>query len=204
MRIAVVEDHPLFRDALVRGWREVGYDVVFAVGAVSAVPTDLRNLCRTVDILVVDVALPDGSGVDLARQVMSTCGERVRIVVLSSHDDVRTVIDARDSGCSAFVSKTVGLEQLIAVLRLVAQGGVSFPNIASHVDEARVNLSSRELDCLALVAEGFSNREIAETLGVSQETIKTTLGNARNKLGANDRAHAVALALEQNILRRRT
>ena len=203
MRLALVEDHPLYRDALVRGLRSASYEVVLAVGSLAELPADTSVLCRAIDLLVVDVELPDGSGVDLARRVVSTCQSRVPVVVLSSHDDARTVSEVQAAGCSAFVSKAVALEELVEVLRSVALGRVSFPAVdTTHVSPG--HLSSRELDCLTLVAEGFSNREIAETLGVSRETVKTTLDNARNKLGANDRAHAVALALEHNMLKRRT
>jgi len=197
----LVEDHPLFRDALVRGLRSVPFDVLFAVGSAANVPGgDITNLA-SVDVLILDVELPNESGLDVAQRVVGAGRGRPKVVILSSHDDAQTVREARRVGCAAFISKAVALEELVAVLNAVHRGETRFP--PEHDRPEAVHVSARELDCLTLVAEGFTNRAVADALGISYETVKTTLGNVRAKLGAIDRAHAVARAYELGYLKRK-
>ena len=201
MRIALVEDHPLFRDALVRGLRGVPFDVLFAVGSATDVPGGDITRVVDVDVLILDVELPNESGLDVARRVLAGGRNHPRVVILSSHDDPQTIREARRVGCSAFISKTVALEELVEVLKAVLRGEIRFP--ADRDSRETGHLSARELDCLSLVAEGFTNRAAADALGISHETVKTTLENVRSKLGAVDRAHAVARAYELGYLKRR-
>lgn len=197
-RVGIVEDHPLFGDALRRVLTDSGFEVVFHVASVAAGADALR--LHSPDVVLLDLSLPDGDGLELPRRFGAEFIARPVWIVLSSFDDVRRANAARAAGCRGFLSKTQHVEHIVAAIRETLSGEeVIEPRAKQLVGEVR-GPTERELACLALVAEGFTNRDIAQALGVSAETVKTLLSNVRDKLGAADRAQAVALAYERGLL----
>lgn len=202
MRIGIVEDHPLFRDAIQRAVEAEGIEVLFAVSTLEASTRSLGALApdRRPEIVLVDIELPDGDGIDHAAASMKRTPGGSKWIVLTSHADATQQERARRAGCAAFLAKAAHARDVIETLRRVAAGEMVFEYSDGRTPV--VSLSPRELDVLALVAEGFTNGEISDALGISVETVKTVLGHARAKLGAADRAHAVALAFEAGLLRK--
>jgi DNA-binding NarL/FixJ family response regulator len=147
--------------------------------------------------------LPDGSGLDLAADAMIQANKTdvPRFVVLSSREEASWIAEAKRVNCSGYIAKSAPPHRIAAIVRAVARGERVFEirGVASGMS-AEPTLTSRELSCLALVAEGLTNREIAEVLGVTSETIKSHLSVVREKLGASDRAQAVAIGVRRGLV----
>lgn len=202
-RVAIVEDHPLFHAALTAMLAKQGFEVVFVATTVAEARTLLGE--HVVDVVLLDLGLPDGSGLELVRERLGCDVHREggpRYVVLSSFDDGRSMASVERSGCEGFVSKLAEPSAIAACVRAVARGERVFDWRPGQVtsDGVAAVLTERESACLALTAEGMTNAEIASVLGVSSETVKTHMAAIRAKLGANDRAHAVAIAVRRGLL----
>ena len=175
--------------------------------AITGEACDGEQALRTVplarpDVVLLDMSLPGVQGLDVLRELQKL-REPPRVVVLTIHDERELVLGAARLGAHGYVLKqaSVAVEELVDAITAAAEGGFYFsPEIVDILREppapvAPVPLSARELEVLRLVATGAENREIAERLFVSSETVKTHLATIYRKLGVAGRAHAVAAAL---------
>lgn len=196
VRVGVVEDHPLFRRALERLIQAQGWTLVFACEDLASARAALRG--TEVDVVVLDLQLPDGSGLDL----LGTSGPP--FLVISSWDDAATVKEVERAGGRGLVSKAAEDGAIAAAIRDVVAGRTAFarprPASSTGPTASAPILSGRELECLVLVAEGLSNREIADVLGIGIETVKSHVGAILQKLAAKDRAQAVAFAVRRGLI----
>ena len=207
--LLVVDDHPVVRDGL-RGMFTAapGFDVLGeASGGVEAVELALR---LDPDVVLMDLRMPGGNGVD-AIAALAARGSRARVLVLTTYDTDTDTLPAIEAGATGYLLKDAPRDELFAAVRAAAEGRtVLSPAVASRlisrvrtpvapVDET---LSGREREVLELVAKGTSNREIAAGLFISEATVKTHLTHIYGKLGAKDRAAAVAVAYDRGILGR--
>ena len=198
LRIGVVEDHPLFRRALERLVLAQGWSLAFSCEDLESARAALRTIGA--DIVVLDLQLPDGSGLELLGPADGS-----RFLVVSSWDDAATVKEVERAGGRGLVSKSAEDGAIAAAIRDVAAGRTAFapprpPTGGAGVGGASPVLSGRELECLVLVAEGLSNREIGEVLGIGTETVKSHVGAILQKLAAKDRAQAVAFAFRRGLI----
>ena len=166
-------------------------------------------------VVLVDVDLPMLRGLDLSRQITTRC-PRSSVIALTSSPDDNQLFQAIRSGVVAYISKEVSAEELIEIIQKVSKGErpindtlLSRPKVAEQLlrqfqdialmgkamETLATPLTARETETLKYVAEGYSNKQIAHTLGISEQTIKNHLTSILNKLDANDRTHAVVLAL---------
>ena len=143
------------------------------------------------DLAIIDMMMPDMGGVEVILRIRADTPD-ARLVVLSSNDHDELAERALRSGALAYLSKESARNELVPVLRAAIEGRISRVTTGLPVKTA---LTLRERDVLRLIAAGSSNRVAAEVLNISEETVKTHLIRIRQKLGARDRAHAVALAL---------
>jgi DNA-binding NarL/FixJ family response regulator len=202
--LLVVDDHPVVRDGL-RGMFESapGFTVLGeAAGGVEAVE---RALALDPDVVLMDLRMPGGSGVDAIRE-LGRRGARAKVLVLTTYDTDSDTLQAIEAGATGYLLKDAPREELFTAVRAAARGRtVLSPAVATRLVSAVRSpggepLSAREREVLALVARGTPNREIARALFISEATVKTHLTHLYGKLGVKDRAAAVAAAYDRGIL----
>lgn len=208
VRIALVDDHPVVLAgirALLQGMPEVEL-----VGEANTGATGLKAICDcTPDIAVIDLSLPDISGMELARQIRRQCPD-VKVIALTVHEDRAYVHPVLEAGARGYLLKRSAADELLRAIRAVNQGDVyldptiaekavvSAPALASNEDSGE--LSRREEDVLRLVAQGFSNKQIAGQLEVSVKSVETYKARASEKKGLRSRADIVRYGIRQGWL----
>jgi DNA-binding NarL/FixJ family response regulator len=205
-RVAVLDGHTLIRYALAHLAEQ--YDDLEMVGFSPTVAgaADLVNRTRP-DVVTVDVTLPDGDGLVLARGLrdrLPTLG----IVLLTTRDEDDVLFRALETGVSAFVPKTAPIEEIVAAIRHAGVAASSFTavGLAAALDRRRqatdgLLLSRREQQVLDLLRQGLSVPAMAGTMFVSTSTVKTYVSRLYDKLGASNRAQALMAALDLGLIR---
>ncbi len=205
--LVVVDDHPVVRDGL-RGMFESapGFRVLGeAADGVAGVDLVAR---LDPDVVLMDLRMPGGGGVDAIAE-LTRRGARARVLVLTTYDTDSDTLPAIEAGATGYLLKDAPRDELFNAVRAAADGRtVLSPAVASRlVSRVRTPsapdgeaLSAREREVLALVAKGTSNRAIAAELFISEATVKTHLTHVFAKLGAKDRAAAVAIGYDRGIL----
>lgn len=183
-------------DSMVRSWVRLALEgTEFQVAGEAASPQEAVGLIerRPPDMVLVDYRLRDGVGTELVRD-MRRRGVSLPAVVMTANARDGFNEDARDAGAQGTVLKTGKIDELVEALRTVRAGESSFDPRHPKRPRGRTALSPRERQVLTMVAAGATNREIAATLGVGDETVKTILGRVFAKLGVRRRAEAVSEA----------
>ncbi|MFD5343821.1 response regulator [Streptomyces anulatus] len=206
--LVVVDDHPVVRDGL-RGMFAAapGFEVLGeASNGVDAL-TAVERLDP--DVVLMDLRMPGGGGVAAIAE-LTRRGARSKVLVLTTYDTDSDTLPAIEAGATGYLLKDAPREELFAAVRAAADGrSVLSPAVASRLmtrvrtpaaGPAEAALSAREREVLVLVARGTTNREIAAELFISEATVKTHLTHVFAKLGAKDRAAAVAVGYDRGIL----
>lgn len=209
IKVAIADDHSLVRQGL-RRYLETA-DGIEVVGE-AANGKELIDLIRetTPRIALVDIRMPEMDGLEAARAIRDDFPE-VAVIMLSAYDDRQFVVEAVRSGARGYVLKARDAEHLIQTVRLVADGNMVIdPQLvvalaeelsdAKERDRRADTLTAREIEVLQLLAFGHTNRDIAERLFISPDTVKTHLEHIFEKLGASDRTAAVAEALRRRLI----
>jgi len=155
------------------------------------------------DVTLVDLRMPVMEGVELVRQIRER-DPRARVIVLTTYDTDDEISRALKAGAKAYALKDIAAEDLVACIRDVLAGKTYLaPAAAAKLAEGvtRVQLTPRELATLRLLADGKSNKEIANSLGISERTVKTHLGHLFEKLGVTSRTEAVKIATRRGLVR---
>jgi DNA-binding NarL/FixJ family response regulator len=204
IRVAIVDDHPIVTDGVVANLRAAPDIDVIATGVSAADAVGIANTDRP-DVLILDLELGGPSGLDAIPGV-KTASPQTRIVVFSAYAGEERVASAFERGADSYVLKGTSSDELVAVVRAVAAGGTLIPaEIAAQLARAvrqprRDRLTAREREILALLAEGLSNRGAGERLGIAERTVKFHVGEILARLGATNRAQAVAIAKQRGII----
>lgn len=206
IRIFIADDQALVRQGI-RALLQTDSDFVIAGEAASGSAAVASVARSAVDVLLLDVRMPDKNGIDVIRELAQK-GELPPTLILTTFDDDAAVIDGIRSGARGFLLKDASFEQLASAIRALASGSTAFqPATAERLFHAppahRTNddrLTDRETEVVRLMAGGFSNKEIAHALGTAEGTIKNHVSNILAKLGARDRTRAVLRALERGLL----
>ena len=199
LHILVADDHGIVRSGLrMLIERQDGMRVVAeAEDGVDAVE---RTLAERPDVAILDVAMPRMTGIQAAREIKAHAPDTT-VLLLSMYDDERYFFDALKAGASGYVLKRQADAELIEAVRAVAGGGryvSELPGI--ELDEAPSDpLTPRELDVVKLIAEAYTNRQIAEILKVSEKTVESHRGNVLQKLGMRDRVELVRYAIRRGL-----
>ena len=205
IRIAVIDDHPVVREGLVAALEDdPEFEVVGASGSVEdALPL---VTARRPDIVLLDLELPGMDGL-AAIPVLGAASAGTRIIILTAYDTDERVLGAIRGGAKGYLLKGAPLGEIARAIRAVHAGETYLePRIATKVvaelEPGRRTgaLSRREREVLRLIAGGQSNKQIALALGITERTVKFHVTSVLNKLGAENRAQAVALAGQRGLL----
>jgi DNA-binding NarL/FixJ family response regulator len=201
IRILTVDDHPLLREGIAAVLANETDIVVVAQAADGREAVEQFRAHRP-DITLMDLQMPVMNGTD-AIQAIRRDDPEARIIVLTTYGGDAQAVRALKAGASGYLLKSMVRKELVETIRSVHGGKrVIPPEIAvemaeHHSDDA---LTEREIEVLREVAAGSANKMVARRLAVSEETVKAHMKNILSKLGANDRTHAVTIALRRGII----
>ena len=214
VRVLIVDDQALVRT----GFRmilkaEPDIEVVGEAGDGARAIEEVRRL--EPDVVLMDVRMPELDGIEATRRLLANGAVKTKVVMLTTFDMDEYVYDALHAGASGFLLKDVPPEHLIDGIRAVANGDALLaPSITRRLIEEFVRcgpartepppglaeLTTRELEVLQLISRGLSNAEIAQSLFVSETTVKTHVAHVLMKLNLRDRVQAVVLAYESGLV----
>jgi DNA-binding NarL/FixJ family response regulator len=199
-KIVIVDDHEALREGLAALLEKSGMDVVGTAGNVAA-GIDLVAVADP-DVAVVDIRLPDGSGIELTRELLARRPD-LGVILYTGDADQDLLYDGLDSGARGYALKAGSTDELVAAIELIASGGsyvdprldriLLSPRATAGVPQ----LTPREREIMHLMAEGMTGEAIGQRLTVSVETVRTHVRNVIRKLQARNRVHAIAMALER-------
>jgi len=202
--VLIVDDHPVVRDGL-RGMFSA--DARFTVLGEAGDGTEAVVAAERLrpDVILMDLRMPKTDGVTAIKELTKR-GVAARVLVLTTYDTDRDVLPAIEAGATGYLLKDAPREELFRAVEAAAQGrAILSPAVATRLMKQMrqpdtVPLSQRELEVLELIAGGFTNREAAKRLFISEATVKTHLLHLYAKLGVNDRAAAVAAGFARGYL----
>lgn len=211
IRVMVVDDHPMWRDAVERDLQAAGFDVVGV--AANGHEALARFPAARPRVVVLDLQIPGPNGVEVTAEVVRQ-DPSVRVLILSASGEQSDVLDAVKAGATGYLVKSASRTELIDAVRRVAQGDTVFtPGLAGLVlgefrrlsdgtaarDLMQPELTERETEVLKMVAKGMSYKQIAERLVLSHRTVQNHVQNTLRKLQMHNRVELTRYAIEQGL-----
>lgn len=201
IRILSVEDHPVYREGLstIIGSQQ---DMLLVAQAANAEEALAEFRLHRPDITLMDLRLPGTDGTDALIAIRGEFPE-ARIIMLTTSDSDGDIQSALRAGASGYVLKSMPKNELLEVIRSVHAGKRHIPaevaaKLAEHMGDE--DLTCRELEVLRLIRDGYRNKQIASKLAISETTVNFHIKHVVDKLGANDRTHAVTIAVRRGLL----
>ncbi|MFF0612211.1 response regulator [Nocardia tengchongensis] len=202
--VLLVDDHPMVREGL-RGMLEAEADLTVSGEAGSG--TEALALAATVrpDVVLMDLRMPGGDGVEATERILTILPE-TRIIVVTTYETESDILRAVEAGAAGYLLKDASRVELANAIRAAARGEtVLAPTVADRLVNrlrrpAQPTLSARELQVLARVAMGETNADIGHELHISEATVKTHLLRVFSKLEVSDRTAAVTTAMARGLL----
>jgi DNA-binding NarL/FixJ family response regulator len=196
-----VEDHPVFREGLVTIISSQP-DMLLVAQASNAIEAVAEFRRHRPDITLMDLRLPGTNGIDTLISIRGEYPE-ARVIILTTADSDGEIQRALRAGASGYVLKSMHKNELLDVIRSVHSGRRYVPpqvaaRLAEHIGEE--DLTQRELEVLRLIRDGYRNKQIADRLAIAETTVNFHIKNLVEKLQANDRTHAVTIALRRGLL----
>ena len=209
--VYLIDDHHVMRQAIAEMLNgEEDLQVVGQAGDAGSGLAQMEELQPYPDLVIIDLKMPGQSGTS-AIGAIARAHPATRILVFTMYDNPGYVWSTMNAGASGYLLKNASRTDLLRAVRSVAGGGgylqaeVTMPLLRRLIQDARAaedrgSLSVREMHILEALADGLSNKMIARSLSITEETVKSHLKKIYDKLGASDRAHAVAIALRQQLI----
>ncbi|MDR1454077.1 MAG: response regulator transcription factor [Tannerella sp.] len=202
LKVAIVDDHKVVAEGFEHLINESGMAQV--TGKAHSATSCWRMLAdKTVDVLLLDVSLPDGNGVDLCPQIKAKYPD-IKILMLTSYSELTLIMRALENGASGYILKSAMTEEILEGIQAVASGRQflceEVDMLMKKEENRPVRLSRREQELLRLIVEGRSNSEIAASMYLGYETIKSYRKNLILKLNAHNTAALVKMAIEQKLV----
>ncbi|MBE7709270.1 MAG: response regulator transcription factor [Cyanobacteria bacterium SIG32] len=217
IKILLVEDHKLMRVGLKSLFDEIGEIEVVSEAQTAKEAIEKYKITHP-DIILMDIGLPDFSGIEATKKILET-NNLAKIIMLTSHISEQDVLDSLHAGACAYVMKDINIEILKMIIKTIKDGamwldpqvvpilrekncGVIPPRQMSRAmfKEQHANLTQREYEVLKLVVDGKSNNEIAQELTISEHTAKAHVCNIIQKLVVDDRTQAAVKALKEGLV----
>ncbi|WP_414482626.1 response regulator [Limnochorda sp.] len=208
IRILIVDDHEVVRIGLRSLLERIGQFEVVGEAASAQEAIELAR-SRKPDVVVMDIRMPDGSGIEACRAIRSE-NEAIKVIMLTSYTDDEAIFASVMAGASGYVLKQIGSHELVEAIRTVAAGGSLLdPSITGKVlermrgmtrEQQHEKLTDQELRILRLIADGRTNKEIAEALYLSEKTVRNYVSSILSKLNLSNRAEAAAYAVRRHLL----
>jgi DNA-binding NarL/FixJ family response regulator len=205
VRILVIDDHKLFADAVQVALEKLGLAVTVATTAVDGIEAAIRE---RPDVVLLDIGLPDRSGLLVGKEILEACPD-AKVVVVTSLDDRRALQESVRYGFHGYLTKDTKLPQLVRAIHDAAEGHLVIPqrlatrrvNGESEEVELLVSqLTRKEREVLALLVQGAGSTEIASALVISPNTVRTHIQSILAKLQVHSRLEAVAFASRHNLV----
>jgi DNA-binding NarL/FixJ family response regulator len=205
IRLVVIDDHPIVRQGLVSALDDEAD--LETVGAAATAEEGLRLVQQYApDVALLDLELPGLSGLEAIPQLLSV-SPSTKLLIFTAYDTDERVLTAIRAGAKGYLLKGASICEIAAAVRTVAAGGTALaPSVAGKLAEAvraprgAGALSAREREVLRLVAQGFPSKQIAGQLNITERTVKFHTASVMRKLGADNRAQAVAIAAQRGLL----
>jgi DNA-binding NarL/FixJ family response regulator len=207
--VMVVDDHPIWRDAVARDLEDEGFDVVATADGVGAARR--RAAAVKPDVVVMDMRLSDGTGAQATAEVLAVSAS-TRVLVLSASDERDDVLEAVKAGATGYLVKSASKDELAAAVRATGEGRAVFtPGLAGLVlgeyrrmarspgEESAPTLTERETEILRYVAKGLTAKQIGERLSLSHRTVENHVQATLRKLQLANRVELARYAIEHGL-----
>ncbi len=211
LRIIIVDDHEVVRLGL-KALLERHPDFSVVDEASTAKEAIQKAVAHRPEVVVMDIRLPGGSGIDACREISQMLGDETKVIMLTSYAEDEMLFEAIAAGAAGYVLKQIGGDDLVHAIEAVGRGEALLdPALTQRVFErvreaqrkeeksAFSDLTEQEMRVLSLLAEGKTNREIAQTLYLGEGTVRNYVSSVLSKLGLANRAEAAAYAVQHKI-----
>ena len=203
-KVLVADDHELVREGLCK-LLELFDDVEIIGEAEDGLETVAKVRDEFPDLVLLDLNMPRMNGIDAIKKIKEISPD-IKVLILTIHDEEEYIYEVTKAGAEGYIQKDVRSEDLKSAIEKVMNGGTVFPSSIEEKVEVGDDgntiekLSDREHQVLELLAQGMSNRELAEELYISEKTVKNHVSNILRKLNVNDRTQAVILGLKKGLV----
>lgn len=212
IRVLIVDDHTLFRESL-RSLLKAAGGIEIVGEAENGIEAVRKAVQLRPDVVLMDIAMPNLNGLQ-ATQKIKRENPSVKVLILTMYETEQYIIEMLHSGASGYILKRAAARELVSAIQAVSQGNAYlYPSVAKKVlngyleqikagekEDDHERLSVRELDVLCLVAEGKTNKEIANLLSISVHTVQTHRLNLMKKLKVHDRTQLVRYAIREGLI----
>lgn len=203
-QVIVADDHPLFRSAIANLLQRLEQDIIIEeVDSFDALTAWLSSAGSLPGLVLLDLKLPDINGLDGLLTLKKQYAE-LPVAIISAYDDDKVIQQTREYGASGFISKSLEMDDMVKAISRILEGDLCFPDCIREITEAESqggfkDLTPAQLKVLQLLKEGKPSKTMADTIGVTEATIKAHLTTIFRKLGVKNRTQAVIAANELDL-----